>query len=219
MTYFFIFGLPCSGSTLLSSILDSHPRVFVQHEDHARPMTFAENRDYANLAFKVEIGLEEYLGQLTWTDRIITSRYWKKGHAKMIASNIDAKFILITRKHIWRTFFKSSGKPKFIPLKRIFEFWLCERFIKKSYPHKEIRYSYLVSNPEFTIKTLCVFIGVPFEKSMLEYWCFDHSHFAGSEKAMVAKKIVNKSHHEKLSLKMVYDFIKYRFLLRLFKWK
>lgn len=49
-----------------------------------------------------------------------------------------------------------------------------------SRPKIKIRYEHLAEEPEQTLKNLCLFLDIPFEKSMLQFWLHEHHHIGGN---------------------------------------
>lgn len=46
-----------------------------------------------------------------------------------------------------------------------------------------VRYENLATDPEGTMRSVCQWLGIPFEPSMLEYWKHEHHHVVGSRSA------------------------------------
>ena len=134
--YFFMVDLPMSGSTLMAYVLDSHSKIHVEHEDSGKPYFLSPN---FNLQWKIARGFEEYLESFLIKRRyLVSSRYFNKKQIHMISSSLGnrAKYIILTRKYLWKIFFinfylysfnlsSSNGRLFVIPFKNIINFFIC----------------------------------------------------------------------------------------------
>ena len=217
MSYYFLFALQRSGSTLLSYILDSHSQLHMQHEDNGRPFPDRTDKNLYNLQWKIDHGFANYLQNLlTQSNKqhLITSRYFMKSQVELITHALEdqAKFIILTRKHMWRVFHRANGNTIMVPLRRLERFFFAKQFIRQHFPYVEIAYTDMITNPTATFATICDFIGVPFEPAMLEYHNFDHAHLhtRGNAKTRKFTKIIDQSDKEKLSIPMITEAIQSR---------
>jgi hypothetical protein len=206
-TYYFVIGLPRSGSTLLARVLDSHSKIHVEHEDHARPFVDRQDRDIFNLKWKIKKAtLPFYLDNLSQDARvIITTRYMRKEQVSIIREHLGvyAKFIIIHRSKMWRAFHRFNGEVRMVPFYSLIKYSLCRGFVKRRFPYIEVTYSNMTSNPQDVFSDVCKFIGLPYEESMLNYNRFQHD-TKGNAKALNFAGIVDKSKEEKISLLMVF---------------
>ncbi len=216
--YFFVVALPRSGSTLLAFVLNSHSKYHVEHEDDSRPFLKKKERQFYNLKWKIVHGFEDYLDSLSAKKNyIITSRYYDKKQIQIIHNALDtkARYIILTRKHMWRVFHSGvDNRAVLVPLWQIWKFLICKIYIKQNFKFIEITYENMVSKPECVFSEICKFIGVDFEVEMLNYHYFNHSNLndRGNIKTRKYNAIIDKSSDEKISLKMIYKAFHARFL-------
>jgi hypothetical protein len=196
--YIFVLALARSGSTLLAYVLDSHSRIHVEHEDSGLPHATIDNKEIHNLREKIRNGFTGYLDGLlekSHKEYLVTTRYYSSQHVQLITEALGphVKFILLTRRHMWRTFKDADGNRRVVPLWQMLEFETCRRRIAR-YPHyTEVSYESMVREPMPTFSRMCEFIGVEFEPAMLDYASFAHPQLAhrGNTKARRLGKIVD----------------------------
>jgi hypothetical protein len=196
--YLFMLALPRSGSTLLAYVLDSHSRIHVEHEDSGRPHQSIANKEIANLQHKIAAGFAGYLDSLlapSGKDFLVTTRFFARRHVALIAGALgpQARFIILTRKRMWRTFHDADGKPHIVSRLQLVEFAIGRRWVALNHPHVLVAYEDLVTKPREAFASVCGFIGVEFEPAMLDYANFPHPHLAahGNEKTRRFGRIVN----------------------------
>lgn len=204
--FIFMMALPRSGTTLLAYVLDSHSRIHVEHEDSGGPNTTAPDRATLNLRTKIREGFESYLQRFLIAhdkEYLVASRYYARQHVKLIAEALGdrAKFIILTRRHMWRVFRDADGKAHVVALRQLLEFSACRRMVKHDFRHMEIAYEKMVTYPQQVFAGVCEFIGVEFEPEMLEYGNFDHSHLSnrGNEKTRRFGRIIDTAGHDEAS--------------------
>ena len=209
-------SLSSSGSTLLAYILNSNSKIYVEHEDNARPIYLS---NLYNLQWKISQGFQKYLDALLIKkEYLVTSRYNHKKHIILINSALGkkAKYIILTRKFMWRLFYRMKGLPFILPLKNLIRFFICKHYIINNFDYVKVSYNDMVSKPEETFSNICKFIGVDFEPEMLNYQKFGYK-TRGNPKVWKYQGIIDKSVNERLNLNMVLSAIKFR--LHLFKKK
>ncbi len=214
--YFFMVSLPSSGSTLMAYILNSNSKVYVEHEDNARPIYLS---NLYNLQWKISQGFQKYLNALLiQKEFLITSRYNHKKQIVLInrALGKKAKYIILTRSFMWRLFYRMKGLPFILPIKNLVRFFICKHYIINNFDYVKVKYNDMVSKPVETFLNVCKFIGVDFEPEMLNYQKFEYK-TRGNPKVWKYKGIIDKSANESLNLNMVLSAIKFR--LYLFKKK
>ena len=128
-------------------------------------------------------------------DYLVTSRYFARRHVDAIASALgsEARFIVLTRRHMWRTFHDADGAPHIVARVQLLEFAAGRRWVGLRYPHIQVAYEDLVKTPAKTFGRVCQFIGVDFEPDMLDYGRFPHPHLdqRGNEKTRRFGRIVD----------------------------
>ncbi len=220
--YFFMVDLPMSGSTLMAYVLDSHSKIHVEHEDSGKPYFLSPN---FNLQWKIVRGFEEYIESFQIKKKfLVLSRYFNKKQIHMISSSLGnrAKYIILTRKYIWKIFFinfylysftlsSSKGRNFIIPLKNIIKFLICINYIMNNFEYVKVSYNEMVSKPEETFSKICKFIGVDFEPEMLNYQNFEHK-IRGNPKTRDFREIVDKSATERITLNLVLTTLKIRLI-------
>lgn len=196
--YLFMLALPRSGSTLLAYVLDSHTRIHVEHEDSAQPNQAIPDKEVHNLRHKIAGGFANYLAGLlapSGKDYLVTSRYFARRHADLIAAALGpkVKFVILTRRRMWRTFMDADGAPHVVARTQLLEFAAGWRWTTLHYPHIQVAYEDLVTKPSQAFARVCDFIGVEFEPEMLDYARFPHPHLQarGNEKARRFGRIVD----------------------------
>ncbi len=196
--YLFMLALPRSGSTLLAYVLDSHSRIHVEHEDSGQPYPDIPNKELPNLRHKIERGFKAYLDGLLEPHRkdfLVTSRYFARSHVEAIAGALgpEARFIVLTRRHMWRTFHDADGGPHSVAWAQLWQFAVGRRWAELRYPHITVAYEDLVKRPAEAFARICDFIGVDFEPDMLDYSRFPHPHLEqrGNSKTRRFARIVD----------------------------
>ncbi len=202
--HIFVLALARSGSTLLAYVLDSHSAIHVEHEDSGRPHETTPDKEARNLMEKIQGGFAEYLNDLLVKGNgkqfLVSSRYYARRHVKLITEALgqQVKFIVLTRRHMWRIFRDADGQAHVVPFRQLLEFAACRRMVIAKYTHVEISYEEMVREPQRTFSRLCEFIGVKFEPAMLDYSKLEHPHLAnrGNEKTRRFARIVDRTEAE-----------------------
>lgn len=180
----FVLSSERSGSTLLRALLDSHSQIHAPHELHLRGLTVNVS-PLARRGF-ADLGLDGGdLADLLW-DRVL--------HMRLLASG---KQLIVDKTphnvHDWRRIADAWPDAKYLLLyrhpQRVFESW------SKARPHDdpgrltgriewsmtdlveaakhlsglEVRYERLTHEPEAVTREICRYLGVPWERQMLDY--------------------------------------------------
>jgi len=189
----FLFSPTRSGSTLLRSILDSHSQICAPHEMHLNRLEVTVSEKYAKRAID-ELGMTTLdLQNLLW-DRVL--------HRQLIASR---KSIIVDKTpqnvSFWPRIAESWPRARYLYLLRHpaaiarshaearphvdwdlhvqVPLWYGRHIAaaREKLPGHLVRYEDLVSEPEKITKNLCSWLGVRWERSMLDYGEHDHGSY------------------------------------------
>lgn len=179
-----------SGSTLLRSILDSHSQICAPLEMHLNRLEVNPTKKFARKALS-ELGLTTLeLENLLW-DRVLHRQlllsrkslivdktphnvfYWRR----VAASWPRARYLYLLRHpaSIVRSHVEARPNAPYathlqVPL--LYGEHIAEA--RKQLPGHLVRYEDLVTDPEVVMKGVCSWLGVRWERSMLQYGRFDH---------------------------------------------
>jgi hypothetical protein len=190
----FILSSVRSGSTLLRVLLNSHSQIHSPHELHLRHVKVDVDAAYAEKSLK-EIGLDaERLRFLLW-DRVLERELTASGKEQLvnktpndvfIADEIrrcwpDARFIFLLRHPVATARSRAAARKDKDTEERNLEMVLryanaVER-ARQTYDGLTVRYEELTTDPERVTREVCAFLGVPWEKAMLDYGEHDHGRF------------------------------------------
>ena len=197
----FVLSAPRSGSTLLRSVLDSHSRVHAPHELHLTLLTVQERNwvaggladRYASISLAA-LGLTiRDLEHLLW-DRVLHHELVRSGKELVVnktTSSVlswrriaacwpDARYVFLFRHpaHIAGSLARAWVERDDIdPVQRTLEFVAAMNEARAELSGHDVHYEDLTSRPEETIRSLCGFLGVEWEPTMLDYGRFDHGHY------------------------------------------
>ena len=179
-----------SGSTLLRVLLDSHSRIHSPQELHLRDVAVRVKTEYGAKALR-EIGLDdEQLRFLLW-DRLLQRELAAAGKTILvnktpndvfIADLIarcwpDARFIYLLRHPGAIARSRQETRPQDSPDRNasmVLRYGNAIEEARTAHPGLTIRYEELTTDPRAVTRSVCAFLGVPWEATMLDYGRFDH---------------------------------------------
>lgn len=182
-----------SGSTLLRVLLNSHSQICAPHELHLRYLRVHVEQPYARKSVEL-LGLDaRELEHMLW-DQMLYRQLMASGKPVVVdksPSNTgiwprlvecwpDARFIFLLRHpaaivasymrgHDDRTVDRSARHIRGY-LERI-------EAARAELPGVTIRYESLTSEPERETRRICAFLGVDWQRQMLDYGAYDHGPF------------------------------------------
>jgi sulfotransferase family protein len=182
-----------SGSTLLRVLLDSHSQILSPQELHLRDIDVTIGSEYSGRALR-ESGLDERTLRFLLWDRILHRELEESGkriivnktpNDVLIASDIlecwpDARFIFLLRHPGAIARSRQATRAADSPAKNAKVVRLYGDALEKArhqYPGLTVRYEELAAEPERVTRELCAFLGVPWERSMVDYGRFDHGRY------------------------------------------
>ena len=190
----FILSSVRSGSTLLRVLLNSHSRIHSPHELHLRHVKTEIDAAYAEKALQ-EIGLDaERLRFLLW-DRVLHRELAASGKELIvnktpndvfIADAIracwpDARFIFLLRHPLSTARSRQAARKEKDTEERNLEMVLryanALEAARQKYDGVTVRYEDLTADPERVTREVCDFLGVAWERTMLDYGEHDHGRF------------------------------------------
>lgn len=179
-----------SGSTLLRSILDSHSRICAPHELHLNRLKVEVPKKYARKSM-AELGLSTLdLENLLW-DRVLHRQLTmsrksiivdKTPHnvlswQRVAAAWPRARYLYLLRHPASIARSHAEARPHVDWAHHVQVPLLYGRHIAEAREHLPghlVRYEELVTDPEGTTRGICSWLGVRWERSMLDYGRFDH---------------------------------------------
>lgn len=182
-----------SGSTLLRVILNSHSQIAAPHEFHLRHVAVRFTSKWADKAMLAR-GLDtRALEYLLW-DRVLHRELERSGKDHIVvktpndvfnADRIlecwpDARFVFLLRHPAAIARSRAALRPTVDEEKnseRIRRYCEALERAREKHPGHTVRYEDLTSDPRAVTRSLCEFLGVPWEPEMLDYGRFDHGRF------------------------------------------
>lgn len=182
-----------SGSTLLRVLLDSHSEIHSPHELHLRDMRVRIETDYAERSL-AELGLGRMqLEYLLW-DRVLHRELAAAGKRLLVNKTPndafaverirecwpDARFIFLLRNPAAVARSRAAARPQDEPERNV---EMVRRYVeaveeaRTTLPGHTVRYEDLAADPEGETRRLCDFLGVGWERAMLDYGALDHGPF------------------------------------------
>ena len=190
----FILSSVRSGSTLLRVLLNSHSLIHSPHELHLRHIKVDLDAAYAEKALN-EIGLdEERLRFLLW-DRVL-HRELSASDKKLIVNKTpndvfiadairkcwpDARFIFLLRHPAATARSRAAARKdkdtEARNLEMVLRYANALEDARRKYDGLTVRYEDLTTEPERVTRDVCAFLGVAWERGMLEYGEHEHGRF------------------------------------------
>lgn len=179
-----------SGSTLLRVLLNSHSQIHAPHEFHLRSVAVEFTSKWAHRAMLAR-GLDtKALEYLLW-DRVLHRELKRSGKEHIVVKTPndvfgvsrlrecwpDARFIFLLRHPAAIVRSRAALRPTINRqrnLNGIGRFCRALERARQRHPGYTVRYEELASDPQGVTQGLCEFLGVPWEREMLEYGRFDH---------------------------------------------
>lgn len=190
-----VFVLSCvrSGSTLLRVLLNSHSRVRAPHEMHLRTLHVRLAREFSAEAMKALALDKEELEHLLW-DRLLHLELSRSGKDVIVDKTPPNTLIWPRLQRCW-------PNARYIILLRHPGAVIASLTDRRAEPdHEQIQaevlhyserleearrhlgghvvtYEELTAHPERTTQGLCAYLGLPWERGMLDYGRTDHGTF------------------------------------------
>lgn len=182
-----------SGSTLLRVILNSHSKVCSPHELHLRYLRVRVERAFAEKSVDL-LGMDvKELENLLW-DRVLERELNASGKSVLVDKTPtntldwprllecwpDARFIFLLRHpaSIVASYMRGhDDRTVESSTRHIGRFVEAIEDARAKLPGLTVRYEDLTSDPETVSRELCSFLGVPWERGMLDYGKQDHGPF------------------------------------------
>lgn len=183
-----------SGSTLLRVLLNSHSCLHAPHETHLRYISVHLDQKWSERSMKA-MGLDPRgLEYLLW-DRLLDRTLARSAKPTLVEKTPNNVFIADRLRECWpdaRLLFLLRH-PAAIARSRLAVLGergdpdanvdLIRRYCdaleaaRRAYPGHTLRYEELTAEPERELRAVCAYLGVRFEREMLEYGRFRHGPF------------------------------------------
>jgi hypothetical protein len=182
-----------SGSTLLRVLLSSHSMIHCPHELHLRSIALKPLAPYTRKAF-AEVGLDRRrLRYLLW-DRVLQRELAASGKRYLVNKTPndvfivdrilecwpDARFIFLLRHPGAIARSRQALRPQDSPehnAEVVARYCDAVEAARRRHDGLTVRYEELAADPEAVTRRLCEFLGVPWERRMLDYGEFSHGAF------------------------------------------
>lgn len=190
----FVIASVRSGSTLLRTVLNSHTRIRAPHELHLRTLRVQPTPGFSEEAM-LELGLDQVeLEHVLW-DRILGLELQRSGKEIIVDKTPGNVFTWERLKYAWpkakflillrhpegvvsslenrksntasRETLEANAVKYFEPLEKA----------RKTLGGLTLRYEELTAEPERVTREVCDYLGVPWEREMLDYGKHDHGRF------------------------------------------
>jgi hypothetical protein len=180
-----------SGSTLLRVLLDSHSRLHAPHETHLRYISVHLDRKWSERSMKAMKLDARGLEYLLW-DRLLDRTLARSGKPTVVEktpNNVfiadrlrecwpDARFVFLLRHPaaIARSRLSVLGEPADPEANLDLIRRYCEALeaARRAHTGHTVRYEELTAEPERVLRGVCSYLGVRFERGMVEYGRFRH---------------------------------------------
>ena len=182
----FILSTVRSGSTLLRVLLDSHSQIHSPHEMHLKHIHARVKQGGHPERALLEVGLEaKSLRYLLW-DRVLHRELEEAGKRLLVnktPSDVfiteeilecwpDARFIFLLRHPGAIARSRQRARKQDSPQRNcrsVLRYGNALEAARNTYPGLTVRYEDLTTEPERVTQEICSFLGVRWERSMLEY--------------------------------------------------
>jgi hypothetical protein len=179
-----------SGSTLLRLLLNSHSQIRAPHEMHLWALRVQVEKEYATLSAKALHMDEDELEYQLW-DRLLYRELQLSGKRQIVEKTPQNTFMWQRLTHAWpeaRFIFlqrhpaailasmraAANGTEPEVVTGRLESYLKHLEEARAELPGLAVRYEDLTAQPEATLRRICDFLQVPFERRMLEYETNDH---------------------------------------------
>ncbi|MEU6725056.1 sulfotransferase [Nonomuraea wenchangensis] len=175
-----------SGSTLLRSMLNSHPDLHAPHELHVRRLSVDFGTNLAEKAMAALGHNKADLEHLLW-DRVLHRELVRSGkryvvdktpanafaYERLAACWPDARFVFLLRHPASiATSWHEASPDKRTPeeaAKDALRYMKAVERARKALPGLTVRYEELTADPERTLRGICDFLAIAWEPAMLTY--------------------------------------------------
>jgi hypothetical protein len=190
----FVLSPPRSGSTLLRVLLNSHSQLHAPHEMHIRRLTVNLTTDPVQQAMEALGHNQSDIEHILW-DRMLHRELVRSGKPFIVdktPSNSfawkriatcwpDTRFIFLLRHpaSIARSWHEGDpdGRPMEEAVRHTLRFMRAVEDARKAFDGLTLTYENLTGSPEETLRSVCDFLDVPWEPSMLSYGDHEHGGF------------------------------------------
>jgi hypothetical protein len=189
----FVLSSVRSGSTLLRVLLDSHSQIHAPHELHLRNIGVHVRGRYTERALD-ELGLDRALLRYLLWDRVLDRELQRSGKRVLVSktpSNVfiadriadcwpDARFVFLLRHPLVIARSRQRLRPGDDPDRnaaRVLRYCEAVEAAREAHPGLTVRYEDLTADPAAVTRSVCEFLEVPWEPSMLDYGRFDHGRY------------------------------------------
>lgn len=189
----FVISSVRSGSTLLRVLLNSHPLVRAPHEMHLRTLEVRQSKPYTEKAM-TQLGLDrDELEYLLW-DRVLHRELEHSGKEVIVDKTPgnaliwprlheawpDARYVFLLRHPASMVTSLINGRPDRDLDKTVAE---VKQYVdavedaRGALPGLTVRYEDLTEDPVGVTQRLCAFLGVDWDRKMLDYGKQEHGPF------------------------------------------
>ncbi|WP_234434327.1 sulfotransferase family protein [Streptomyces sp. NRRL F-5126] len=189
----FVLSSVRSGSTLLRVLLNSHPLIRAPHEMHLRTLEVKQTKVYTEKAMK-QLGLDgDELEHLLW-DRILHRELSHSGKELIVDKTPgnaliwrrlheawpDARFVFLLRHPASMVSSLINGRPDRELAQTVAEVKQYVDAVEEArgqLPGLTVRYEELTEKPTEVTQEICAFLGVEWDRRMLNYGKQEHGPF------------------------------------------
>ncbi|MDF5752023.1 sulfotransferase [Spongiactinospora sp. TRM90649] len=183
-----------SGSTLLRVMLNSHSQIHAPHELHVRRITVNLATDPVQQAMRALGHTHSDVEHILW-DRLLHRELARSGKRVLVEktpSNVfayprlaacwpDARFVFLLRHPLSIATSWHEADPQARPMpeavRHTFQYMKYLRDAMRDLPGLRLTYEDLTADPEAQTRRICEFLGLDWERGMLEYGGHSHGDF------------------------------------------